>query len=435
MEARVCTAADKRHTDLATALLLCVAFASVLWGTFIRMSGDATNSRLATVWSLTERGTWQLDVPVDQWPNVLEFHTVDKVMIDGHIYSSKPPVMPLVMTGEYLVLKTIFGLDLMKDADVPRVARCISLTLVGLPYVLAILFFLRTLEFYIPDARLRLFLGFVLAFGTQLWGYSTNINNHMPGAFLTIVSVYFATGLVLGKLAPRPWRFAMFGLCAALTFTVDMPATVFVAIAGLYLAWNFPKPTFTWSLLGASIPLVVHFAVMTAVTGSPFPVQTREDIYRFRMSYWRHPVDVDSLNEPKGDYLFSMTFGRVGLFSLYPILLIGVAAAVRALFRPSTLYRGPILAAFGGFLIMTLYYLLKTNNYGGQAYGFRWYIPAMPILLLMGAPLLSKLRSRGIWALLVILLLVSTYSSWECWNTPWRANTEWTTRILGPSYE
>ena len=150
--------------------------------------------------------------------------------------------------------------------------------------------------------------------------------------------------------------------------------------------------------------------------------------------YWRHPRGIDALNEPKLTYLFHMTLGRCGLFSLYPVLLVGAFSAVRALVRKGAVHRGPILAGAVGFAVLTAYYALRTNNYGGEAYGFRWYIVAAPVLLLMGAPLVATVRRRWQWVLLGIMIGISFFSAWECTRTGWRANQEWICHLLGPSY-
>ena len=83
--------------------------------------------------------------------------------------------------------------------------------------------------------------------------------------------------------------------------------------------------------------------------------------------------------------------------------------------------------------MLTAYYCLTTNNYGGESYGFRWYIPAMPVLLLMAAPLLDGTRSRWRWGFVLATILVSVYSAFECARTDWQSGQEWTCRILGPS--
>ncbi|MDX9971777.1 MAG: hypothetical protein RBU21_02175 [FCB group bacterium] len=416
-------------------LVFCAALTFVVMGTYARSFGDAANSRLATVYSLTEYGTFYLDRPLDQEPNRFEQGTIDKVMANGHIISSKPPMLVLFMTGEYWLLNKAFGLDLNDKEDTEQIIRLLSMTLMGLPYLLILILFAWTLEFLGIDPLVRTVLLFCLAFCTQLWGYSLNINNHVPGAFLVVACLYLSLGLIEGVFAPVWWRFFLFGLLAGLVPTIDTPAAIFPFLAGIALLIKFPKEALTWALLGGLIPLGVHGAIMYVVTGSPFPVQTRAELYLYRGSYWRHPIQVDALDETKLNYLFNMTLGRTGLFALYPILFGGIAAGLRALLRKDTPYRTHILMGLAGFVILSAYYLLKTNNYGGQAYGFRWYMAAMPVLLMMSAPLLCKVRTRWRWIFVGFMIGISFYSAWECTVTPWAANHEWTTRFLGTSYK
>jgi hypothetical protein len=396
---------------------------------------DAVNSRLATVYSLTNFGTWRIDRPLDKEPIPFEQGTIDKVMVGGRLISSKPPVLPLLMTAEYLFLNKTLGWDLDDDHQRDRSVRIMSVSLIGGSYIVAIIFFLKTLRLFVVDPMSRAVLLFSLAFCTQLWGYATHINNHVPAAAMIVVALYFALGVGTGKLTPARWRFAAFGFFGGLVPTLDLPGTVFVALAGLYLLGKFPRKTLVWCTLAAAIPIGVHCASMLAATGSILPVQTREEVYLYEGSYWRNPQGIDALNEPKGTYLFHMLLGRSGLFSLYPVLLVGVAATLGALLRKEFAYRGHVLVGALGFLILTAYYLLKTNNYGGEAYGFRWYIVAMPVLLLMGAPILANLRARWKWFFVCVMIGISFYSAFECAKSPWGANNTWTSRIfLGPSY-
>lgn len=423
-----------RLSRICQILVLCMALVFVVLGTYARSFGDTANSRLATVLSLTQHGTFYLDRPLDEEPNRFEQGTIDKVMAKGHILSSKPPMMPIYMTAQYLAIHTLLGLDLTQPEDTPQIIRLMTMTLVGLSYMLILIFFARMLELFVADPMTRLLLLFALAFCTQIWGYSTNINNHVPGTCLTVMAVYWALGLASGKLAPTPWRFLAFGLTGGLVPTVDTPAAIFVFVAGLFVLKAHPRQTLVWTALGAALPLAVHGLIMWNLTGSPLPVQTRDELYKYRGAYWRHPIEVDALNEPKLNYLFHITLGRVGLFSLYPITMIGIVGAIRAIFRRDTPHRVAILAGFAAFMVLTAYYVVKTNNYGGQAYGFRWFIPAMPVLLWMGAPVIASLRTRWQWIFIGLMLGVSFYSAWECTVTPWQANQEWTIRFLGPSY-
>jgi hypothetical protein len=252
---------------------------------------------------------------------------------------------------------------------------------------------------------------------------------------MAMMAVYFALGIGSGRLAPTAWRFALFGFAAAMTFTLDMPVTIFPAFAGLWLLWRFPVPALLWGGLGALGPLALHFAATYAATGGFMPVQTNPEAYLYEGSYWRNPQCMDALNEPKGTYLFHMLIGRHGLFSLFPVLGIGLAGALVAIKRKDTAWRGWILGALAAFFMLTVYYLKKTNNYGGEAYGFRWFIGAMPILLLMGAPLIASLRARWKWWFVCFMIAVSFYSAFECAKSPWGANREWTCQLfLGGSY-
>lgn len=397
--------------------------------------GDASASRLATVYSLVEDGTWFIDRPVEEPPVSFEQDTIDKVVVNGRMLSSKPPVLSLLMAGEYWVLKHTVGWELDRPEDTNRLVRVMATTLVGMAYVLALVFFAKTLRLFVGDPLIRMLLLFCLAFCTQLWGYSTQINNHVPAAAMLTVAVFLGLGLSWGDLAPKWWRFLLFGVAGGLVPTLDMPATIFVVAVGAYLLVSHPRRTLTWALVGAAVPLALHCGILHATTGSFLPVQLNKAAYLYEASYWRNPQGVDALFQPKGTYLFHMTFGRCGIFSLYPILFVGLAAALRATYKKTVPGRAEILLGTGAFLVMTAYYVLKTNNYGGEAYGFRWYIAAMPVLLLMGAPVLMTLRVRWKWLFVSVMIGISFYSGFESARSPWGANKNWTNKIfLGPTY-
>lgn len=426
-----------RAIRAAEATVLLAALLLSLYGLRTVYLNETVKSRLATVWSLVHDGSWYLDRPATQPPNPFEQQTIDKVEINGRLLSTKPPLLPLIMTGEYVILHRLFAwdLDLEKRDDLKSILRFMTFSLVGLFYLLTLVIFARLLDLFVLAPRHRVILLFTLAFATQLPGFAAQLNNHVPAAAMLITALYFALGLGNGKLAPEKWRFFLFGLASALVFTLDMPITIFAALAGLYLLSRFPRQALLWSGIGAAGPLLVHFGIMFAITGSPLPVQVNGQAFLFEGSYWRIPTGVDALNEPKPLYLFHMTFGRHGAFTLFPILLIGLGGLACAVFRRETPWRAYILGGGAGLAGLTLYYVTATNNYGGESYGFRWYIGAMPVLLLMGAPVLDTLRTRWKWAVVALLLAVSMYSAWECYQTPWGGQQEWTTRLIfGPAY-
>lgn len=414
-------------------MVIAGAFIFVLFGTYARSFGDPAHSRLATVYALTEHGTFYID-PVDGVANPFERGTIDKVMVDGRMLSSKPPTIPLIMTAQYLVFRTLFGWTLHDPGDVNLLILWMTMTFVGPCYLIGLLYFRRTVHMFTDDAMTRFLLLFALAFGTQFWGYSINLNNHIPGAAMVIVCVYYAIGLGTHRLTARPHRFVLLGLSAGLVFAFDLPGMVFVASAGLLALYRHPRQCLTYAAAAAAIPIGVHAGVLYATTGAPLPVQMNKDYYLYQTAYWRNPRGVDALNEPKGTYLFNMTLGRSGMFSLYPILLVGIVGAVRAALGRVQQHRGLILGGLVSFVILCVYYWLRTNNYGGESYGFRWGMVGMPILLLMGIPVVERLRKQWEWVFIALMLGISCYSAWECTIHPWQANQEWTIRFLGRTY-
>ncbi|MDK1021139.1 MAG: hypothetical protein QGD90_05840 [Candidatus Hydrogenedentes bacterium] len=417
------------------ALIAAVAVCAVLIGIFItsKPPTETARSRLATVLALAHHGTWHIDRPPGDAPISFEKHTIDKVKVGGHLISSKPPVLPLAMTAEYIILKALLGWRLDEEEDLGRIVSVMAFTLIGIPYLITLLFFDKTASMLVSGMASRTVGLAAVAFGTQLLGYATHINNHVPAACLLMIALYLALGLISGKLSPRPWRFIAFGLCGALAITIDMPSGAFVAVAGFYLLARFPSQTLAWATLGAIPPLALHFGVMIAVTGSPLPVQMHDEMFLFENSYWRNPRNVDALNEPKGTYLFHMTFGRAGIFALYPMTLLGLLPVFIAAARKDSRFQPLLTIGLIGFAALTAHYALSTNNYGGVAYGFRWYIVAMPVLLLTGTQFIAQCTKRWQWAVIGVMLAVSIYSGWQCYGHPWEVNAQWTTRIFGPA--
>jgi hypothetical protein len=424
---------SQREFRLLEDIIICIAAVLAVWAADGARFVDPSNSRLATVYALTHHGTWYIDRPLEEAPIDFEQRTIDKVFVKGRWLSSKPPILPLLMTGEYLVLRETMGWTLADEEETHKILRTMVITLVGGGYVLLLIFFRKTLTLLRTRSLVRVVLLLSLAFGTLLWGYVYSLNNHIPGAACATVSLYYALGMASSRLTPSWWRFALFGLFSALTFAIDMPGAIFPATAGAALLVRQPRRTLTWALAGAAVVLLPHFAVTYATTGSLLPVQMRPALYQSEPAYWRDPIGVDALSEPKGVYLFHMTLGRVGLFSLFPIHLAGLAGLMYALVNRSAPWRTAAFLGGLSFFLLTLYYAVGTNNYGGVSYGFRWYIVASPVLLLMAAPLLDTLRARWKWLFVGVMVAISFYSAWEASLKPWSVNREWTCRILGPT--
>ncbi len=414
-------------------VLLCVGLVllvGLLYSLKTVTLGDSANSRLATVYALTHEGTWYIDSPPDRAPNPFAMNTVDKVELQGRMLSTKPPILPLLMTGEYVVLRSVLGWDLSDRTQLKHIVQGMVLGMAIVPFIIILIIFARFLEHFIATPWRRIPPFIVLALGTQLPGFATQISNHIPGTCAMMLALYFALVLGSKRVSPTPWRFMAFGFFGGLTFTLDMPLTVFIAAAGLYLIFKFPRQAILYSGVAMALPLLVHFAVMIYVTGSPLPIQMRKELYFYEGAFWRSPSGLDGLNEPKGIYGFHILLGRFGLFLLFPVLITGVVAVFQSLQDRSLPWRGYILGGFTACVLLSFYYIFNTNNYGGSAYGFRWYIGVMPVLLMMSAPVYERMRAWWAWGIWVMLFGMSMYSAWECFQAPWGSCHEWTVRLI-----
>jgi hypothetical protein len=419
----------------AERLLLLAATLAALASLGTVSLNDNSGSRLASAWSLTHAGTWYIDVPADGIGNPFAAITVDKVAIGDHVLSTKPPLLPLGMAAAYAAAFHLTGYRLDQPEHLKLLVQYLILLFAILPYLLLLFFFARSLALLTPAPWPRIYLLFGLAFATQALGFAAEINNHIPGAAALMAFLYGYLGLVSGQRAPHPARFAATGLAGGLVFTLDMPLTIFVALAGLHLLYRFPRQAVLWTGVGMALPLVVHFGLMLQSSGSVLPIQMRKELYVSEGAYWRQPGGLDGLHEPKGTYAFHMLFGRHGTFLLFPILLLGLLAPAMPMPPRAATWRPYQWGGLLAFAVLTAYYILRTNNYGGAAYGFRWHLGSMPVILLAAAPWCGAWKRPVAWCFAAALLLVSLYSALECWRTPWGSDNEWTVRLLfGPSF-
>ena len=106
-------------------MLLIVVVASAMSCTQIVQSTPLQSandrSRWETVWSLVERGTFQID-EIDAAPG---WGTIDKVRHEDHFYSTKPPLQSTLVAGVYWCVKRFTGWNLTDNtAEVSRLTRC-----------------------------------------------------------------------------------------------------------------------------------------------------------------------------------------------------------------------------------------------------------------------------------------------------------------------
>jgi hypothetical protein len=403
-------------------------------------------SRWATIRALVDHGTYAIgrrdyDSQGKYHDSGLIFQegwtSLDKVMNPETevFYSSKPPLFPTIVAGEYWLLERGFGLTLADGRW--WVVRIILVTVNALPLLLYLTLLGRLLERYGATDWGRLFVFTAAAFGTFVTTFTVALNNHTPAAYTTLFAIYPLLAAREGGEIPT-WAFAVSGFFAALTATLELPAASLLAALFVGLLIQHPRQTLTAFLPAAAVPLAAFLLTNYLAIGQLTPAynETGGPWYEYPGSYWRKDptavhrgIDWAGEKETRPTYAFHLLLGHHGLFSLTPIWLGslgGMAWALRGRFRSAGPFRQVVLLALGVTAVVVIFFaaVVGTVNYGGWTPGARWLFWLTPLLLLALLPAADRLgRSRlGRTAgslLLAVSVLSASFPVAFPWRHPW----------------
>ena len=139
-------------------------------------------SRWATVRALVEDDMRVPGAPyaIDRVVRQPNWDTIDMVKHDGHFYSSKPPLWPTLIAGEYWLIHRATGMTL---GDHPyAIGRFMLVTLNVLPMIVYFLLLAALVERFGGSDWGRVFVMAAAVFGTFLTTFAVVLNNHLPGA-------------------------------------------------------------------------------------------------------------------------------------------------------------------------------------------------------------------------------------------------------------
>ncbi len=402
-------------------LLVMVYQAPTAWG-----ANDA--SRWATVYSLVEQGTYRIDHT--PWNN-----TVDRVRIGDHFYSSKPPVLPTLVAGEYYLLKR-FSHNLFNFDTMARITTKILLVATNvIPFVIFLFLYSRLVTRLTPDPWVRLCAMAAAALGTMLPGFIVTMNNHTVAACALMFALYPAY-FIFYENRHSWWRFVLVGFFLSMTAVTEFPAVILLPVAFVALFWISRRKTLIYFLPAALIPLVVHFYTNYLITGDLLPAYAHVQWYLYPGSFWHlDPATgallggghgIDAQWEPWPVYFFHSLLGHHGWFSLMPIFLITLVGMVRLFFVGRPHPRAYGLAAIVLLIYLMVLYTFFTGhrNYGGISSGPRYFLWIIPLWLLVLPAGLEWLANWRWWrGLCLILLMLSVgemmFTMVNPWHTPW----------------
>lgn len=452
-----CRAVEWRQTLLLVCAVAMLA-AAILRAQPLQSAND--RSRWCTVWSLVERGTYQ----IDEIDRKTRFSTIDKVRHrtsedqPWHFYSSKPPLLSTMVAAVYWIQRQTLGWELFAYTTV--VTRMLLTVVNLLPMSLALISMNRSLRLLGASENSRLFLLATAGLGSMLNPYLTTLNNHTPAAICIIFSISAMVRIEAARHAktarePASGDFAALGLSAAFASSFELPAALFGVISFLFAARVDWRKTAAWFVPAALIPLAAFFVTNWICTGGIKPFYayygTEKYVYVHEgvPSYWSQPRDLDANTETWPVYLFHCVLGHHGILSLSPVLLLtlagwliwlsgtvrmrpekptaGIAKQHHAEFSGSGRWSGvPSSVMLTGLvctLVTLLFYLTRTENYnyGGNSVALRWMLWLTPFWWFAMLPALEKILPRRRMAItaLALLALSITSANWSQ-DRPWR---------------
>ena len=430
------------HSGLIENILILAATAviaaAVLQAAPLQSAND--RSRWATVWSLVERQTFQ----IDEIDAIGAWSTIDKVRYrtsesePWHFYSSKPPLLSTMVAGLYAIERATLGYGLVHHTAL--VTRLLLLIVNVIPFYLSLRSLRSCLQVVGSGPYARMFVIAVAGFGSILNPYLTTLNNHTPAVACAMFAITAAARILVSRRAvasagstvkqasPQTWDFASLGFFAALTCCFELPAAQMGVLAFVLAIVVCPRKALMGFVPAAAIPLIAFFVTNWMATGGvkPFYATYGTDTYVYEHngipSYWTTPRDLDANTESAPVYLFHCIFGHHGLLSLTPVLFLAVCGTLLALGK-KTESRSLLILAGALMTAVTLgFYLSRTENYnyGGNSVGLRWMMWLTPFWWIAMIPALERIQRRGVHLVCGVLLAVSIVSvNWSI-NRPWR---------------
>jgi hypothetical protein len=434
-------------------------------------------SRWCTVWSLLERGSYVIDeCPwlIDTQDKVERRRGGEKPDAPKHFYSSKPALLSTLIAGVLYPVRRLSGVPLDRVVMQEREERWVQkpdenapgklkgvleqpaegarwpayvfyfkavLVLLNiLPFGIFLILYARVLDRYAPNDWPWFFSLIAAAVGTYLLPFTQTLNNHTVAAFSAFFALYQFLR-IWDEQEDSGWRFAGVGLFSGFAAVNEIPALAFPVLAAGLLLFRYPPKTLVCLVPAALIPLAASALAQYMALGELRLAYTEfgTESYLWEGSLWKTPLELDSLNLPWFDpqeaarrgiaaesyglYLFHMTLGHHGFWSLSPIFffsLVGLGRYLRgggwflAVATWLTLLASTALAAC---------YLYDPTVWasGGRLHAYRWIFLVIPALMGLLA-LLSWLflirrggppMAAGAWMTAVLTVVLLAFYTWN----------------------
>mgnify|MGYP000933213502 CR=1 FL=1 len=369
--------------------------------------------------------------------------TIDMVKHDGHLYSSKPPLLPTLMAAVYWPIHRLTGANL---GDNPyEIGRFMLILFNIIPLAIYFVLLAALVERFGATDWGRIFVMTACCFATFLATFAVVINNHLPAAVCAAAAVYAAVRICFdGERRLRYYFLA--GLFAALAAANELPAASLLAALSLAVLLKSPRAALLAFVPGVLLVAAGFFSTNWIAHGTFKPPyahrggEGEENWYEYTYerngriieSYWmahgRNTRGLDRGEQSPAVYAANVLVGHHGIFSLTPVWLLSFAGmGVWMLRRGDPRLRWAAAGTAAISLACLAFYLgqpVINRNYGGMTSGLRWMFWLAPLWLLAMLPVadcFAKRRwTRGFALILLLFSALSVaYPTWNPWTHPW----------------
>jgi hypothetical protein len=321
--------------------------------------------------------------------------SVDDFKYGGNYYSALAPGTPILalpLVGIGFLLDghfTLFGYAALFSEFFVALANSAAASLV---YVVGRFFF---------DKKVSAFLAFTYAFSTISWPFATYFFQSDVSALFCLLAVYFAIRVIRyehGRLRDS----ALAGTAVAVAMVVDYIDAVFLPIILLYVVLvlrekKVPLVKPALGFLSTAVLGIVSIGLYDFVNfGSPF--HGGEQLYLHASSVFAefsYPLYLGAylnLFSPyRGLFIYS-TFLVLGVFGFYDMVR-------------DSLYKREALLLLACFLGIFIPYSMWYDPTGGEGFGPRFLVAAIPFLLLPAGIVIQR-GDRKMWVLAFVLYAV-----------------------------
>jgi hypothetical protein len=406
------------------------------------LSGN-DRSRWATVRSLVELGTYEIDDIVSQ----RQWDTIDMVQHKNRagekkLYSSKPPLLATLMAGPYWVIHQATGATL--GTHPYEIGRGLLLLVNVIPLVVMYLVLSGLLERYGTSDWGRIFIMAVATLGTFLTTFAVVLNNHLPGAVSVMIGLDATLRIWLEGDRRVRW-FIVAGLANAFAATNELPACAFTVATTAVLLWTDWRKTLLAYLPCMLLVGLAYWGTNYVAHESLRPpyahwnLKDKEDnwyAYTYKRngkdieSYWLKPNGIDKGEASIKTYALHCLVGHHGVFSLTPVWLISFAGMLMWICQGKNRKLQALAAVILSMsVVVFVFYLTRREmqrNYGGMTSGLRWMFWFAPLWLFEMIPAIDRMArsrlGRGVAIVLLALSVMSaSYPTWNPWIQPYLA--------------